>query len=78
MSVATVVSRGYGSFGSVNFVPTFGYTIGAAVDQFVYSVDRSSCSFAQSRSTKSEADKRSAKSVARGRTAASFAGDRNG
>ena len=26
MSIATVVTRGYGSFGSVNLVPTFGYT----------------------------------------------------
>lgn len=30
MSISTVVSRGYGSFGKVNFVPTRGYTPGAA------------------------------------------------
>ena len=31
MSVATVVTRGFGSFGSVNKLPTLGYSIGAAV-----------------------------------------------
>jgi len=30
MSIATVVTRGYGSFGSVNYLPTWGYDIGAA------------------------------------------------
>ena len=30
MSIATVVTRGYGSFGSVNKLPTWGYSIGAA------------------------------------------------
>ena len=28
MSIATVVTRGYGSFGSVNSLPTLGYAIG--------------------------------------------------
>lgn len=28
-SIATVVTRGYGSFGSVNLLPTHGYGIGA-------------------------------------------------
>ena len=28
MSIATVVTRGYGSFGSVNKLPTLGYSIG--------------------------------------------------
>ena len=31
MSIATVVTRGYGSFGSVNLIPTLGYSIGEAV-----------------------------------------------
>lgn len=31
MSVSTVVTMGYGSFGSVNKLPTLGYGIGAAV-----------------------------------------------
>lgn len=31
MSIATVVTRGFGSFGSVNLVPTFGYTPGAEI-----------------------------------------------
>jgi len=26
MSIATVVTRGYGSFGTINFLPTLGYT----------------------------------------------------
>lgn len=30
MSIATVVTRGYGSFGSVNKLPTLGYSVGAA------------------------------------------------
>lgn len=30
MSVATVVTRGFGSFGGVNKLPTLGYSIGAA------------------------------------------------
>lgn len=29
MSIATVVTRGYGSFGSINWLPTLGYSIGA-------------------------------------------------
>lgn len=28
MSIATVVTRGYGSFAGINWLPTFGYTIG--------------------------------------------------
>ena len=28
MSIATVVTMGYGSFGTVNFLPTIGYSIG--------------------------------------------------
>lgn len=31
MSISTVVTRGYGTFGSVNKVPTWGYGIGSAV-----------------------------------------------
>jgi len=31
MSISTVVTMGYGSFGSVNKLPTLGYGIGAAV-----------------------------------------------
>ncbi len=31
MSIATVVLRGYGSFGDINFVPTRGYGAGGAV-----------------------------------------------
>ena len=31
-SVSTVVTRGYGTWGSVNLIPTLGYGIGAAVD----------------------------------------------
>ena len=30
MSISTVVTRGYGAFGSVNKLPTWGYGIGAA------------------------------------------------
>jgi len=30
MSIATVVTRGYGSFGTVNFIPTLGYSISTA------------------------------------------------
>ncbi len=29
MSIATVVTGGFGSFGSVNLLPTIGYSIGA-------------------------------------------------
>ena len=35
MSIATVVTRGYGSFGDVNKLPTWGYSIGAAVVEAV-------------------------------------------
>lgn len=31
MSIATVVTMGYGTFGSVNKLPTLGYSIGAPV-----------------------------------------------
>jgi hypothetical protein len=31
MSIATVVTRGYGSFGSINLLPTLGYSIGEAL-----------------------------------------------
>lgn len=31
MSIATVVTRGFGSFGTIPFVVTAGYSIGAAV-----------------------------------------------
>lgn len=31
MSIATVVTRGYGSFGTIPFVVTAGYSIGAAI-----------------------------------------------
>ena len=31
MSIATVVTRGFGSFGTIAFVVTAGYSIGAAV-----------------------------------------------
>lgn len=31
MSIATVVTRGYGSFGSVNLLPTLGYSLAATV-----------------------------------------------
>jgi hypothetical protein len=31
MSIATVVTRGFGTFGSVNFVTTRGFTVGAAI-----------------------------------------------
>jgi hypothetical protein len=31
-SISTVVTMGYGSFGSVNLVPTLGYGIGEASD----------------------------------------------
>ena len=34
MSVATVVTRGFGSFGSVNLLPTFGYSIGDGAQPF--------------------------------------------
>lgn len=33
MSIATVVTAGYGSFGSVNLLPTLGYGAGAAIAQ---------------------------------------------
>lgn len=32
MSIATIVTRGYGSFGSVNFIPTWGYSLGEAAE----------------------------------------------
>lgn len=31
MSIATVVTRGYGSFGTIPFVVTAGYSIGSAI-----------------------------------------------
>ena len=31
MSIATVVTMGYGSFGDVNLIPTLGYSIGVVV-----------------------------------------------
>lgn len=37
-SIATVVTMGYGSFGSVNLIPTLGYGIGAAVVEIRYRV----------------------------------------
>lgn len=36
MSIASVATRGYGTWGSVNLVPTLGYGIGAAVAILVY------------------------------------------
>ena len=35
MAIATVVTMGYGSFGSVNKLPTLGYGIGASTDQVI-------------------------------------------
>lgn len=32
MSVSTVITLGYGTFGSVNKIPTLGYSIGEAVN----------------------------------------------
>jgi len=32
-SIATVVTRGFGSFGSVNLLPTMGYGAGAVISQ---------------------------------------------
>lgn len=37
MSIATVVTRGFGSFGSVNKLPTLGYSIGEEVVVTPYS-----------------------------------------
>lgn len=34
-SIATVVTMGFGSFGSVNLLPTIGYGIGASTDQVI-------------------------------------------
>lgn len=31
MSIATVVTRGFGAFGSVNLLPTLGFTAGAEI-----------------------------------------------
>ena len=31
MSIATVVTHGYGTFGNINFLPTLGYDIGVAI-----------------------------------------------
>ena len=39
MSVATVVTMGYGSFGTVNFLPTIGYSIGAVLATTKQSID---------------------------------------
>jgi hypothetical protein len=35
MSIATVVTMGFGSFGSVNNLPTLGFTIGAEVQPLI-------------------------------------------
>ena len=35
MSIATIVTRGYGTFGSVNLLPTRGYSIGEDVEEMV-------------------------------------------
>ena len=40
MSIATVVTSGFGSFGSVNKLPTWGYDIGAAVTSPAYETRR--------------------------------------
>jgi hypothetical protein len=40
MSIATVVTRGYGAFGSVNKLPTWGYGIGAGVVSPAYETQR--------------------------------------
>jgi len=31
MSISSIITRGYGTWGSVNLLPTWGYGIGAAV-----------------------------------------------
>ena len=31
MSIATIVTMGFGSFGSVNLLPTIGYSIGSTI-----------------------------------------------
>jgi hypothetical protein len=41
MSISTVVTRGYGAFGSVNKLPTWGYGIGAGVVSPTTGVTRS-------------------------------------
>ncbi len=38
MSVAAVVTRGFGSFGSVNKLPTLGYGIGAAATPYSFTM----------------------------------------
>lgn len=42
MSIATVVTRGYGSFGSVNKLPTQGFDIGETVGWTAITDDSSS------------------------------------
>ncbi len=39
MSIATIVTRGYGTFGSVNKLPTRGFSIGEV--QLIYNRDNS-------------------------------------
>ena len=43
MSVSSVVTRGYGTWSTVNKLPTWGYSIGAAVVVEVVSTKRTIC-----------------------------------
>lgn len=54
MSIATVVTMGYGSFGSVNFVPTIGYSIGVVVENSIFG---ESVEFAANRKRMSHANR---------------------
>lgn len=38
MSIATVVTRGFGSFGSVNLLPTYGYSSAEAPEAVIGSI----------------------------------------
>lgn len=42
-SIATVVTRGFGSFGSVNLLPTLGYGIGAAAEPYFGCIHAMQC-----------------------------------
>lgn len=39
MSISTVVTRGFGSFGSVNKLPTLGYSIGAPPVSYAFTLE---------------------------------------
>ena len=39
MSIAQVVTRGYGSFGSVSKLPTLGYSIGAPPVSYAFTLE---------------------------------------